>query len=307
MIGDMLKKIFGDFREENPSISQEDFDKIERMVQEKINKEPPPRVAVIGETGVGKSTTLNVLFNAGHDVSNVRACTEEAAAVDIEVAKGIIRIYDMPGLGESLSTRDRHLATYKRVLTDADVALWILDAQNRAVESIQRYLVEELKSINTKLTDKLVFALNKIDLVHPADWEQFANVPSTQQLNNTEARIQDIRAKIREALPTWHGSVIGYSAFRFYNLDKLFLAMLNAMPKNRRWVLGTRKALADYLEKLDAGLREKLRAERPQKSPQEQLRELLNHMTDAQRAELLKNEESVSTFLGRLMDEKIGT
>jgi hypothetical protein len=30
-------------------------------------------------------------------------------------------------------------------------------------------------------------------------------------------------------------------------------------------------------------------------------------MTDAQRAELLKNEESVGTFLGRLMDEKIGT
>jgi predicted GTPase len=83
MIGDMLKKIIGDFRDENPSISQEDFEKIERMVQEKINKEPPPRVAVIGEAGVGKSTTLNVLFNAGREVSNVKACTKEEAAVEV--------------------------------------------------------------------------------------------------------------------------------------------------------------------------------------------------------------------------------
>jgi predicted GTPase len=211
----------------------------------------------------------------------------------------------MPGLGESLRMRDQHLATYKRVLTNADVALWILDAQNRAVEAVQRYLVEELQSINAKIVDKMVFALNKVDLVHPNDWEPFANVPSAEQLKNTEARIRDIRSKIREAVPTWKGNVIGYSAFRYYNLDKLFLAMFNAMPKHRRWVLGTRKALADYLEKIDAGLREKLRAERPPKTAQEQLRELLVHMTDDQRAELLKNEESVGAFLCRLMDEKV--
>jgi GTP-binding protein EngB required for normal cell division len=33
----------------------------------------PPRIALIGETGVGKSSTINGLFNAGCEVSHRRA------------------------------------------------------------------------------------------------------------------------------------------------------------------------------------------------------------------------------------------
>jgi small GTP-binding protein len=289
-------------------MKQEDFDKLQHMVEEQIKKEPPPRVAFIGESGVGKSTTLNVLFNAGREVSNIEACTQEEAAFDVEVAKGAIRIYDMPGLGESLKKRDQHLATYKRVLESADVALWILDAQYRAVESIQRYLAEELKTINPAITNKMVFALNKADLVHPADWVPFANLPSEEQKNNIEARILDIRNKIREAVPTWDGDVIGYSALRYYNLKVLFLAMLDAMPRERRWVLGSREALADYLDTLDEELRIKLTGSQSlTKTPQEQVTDLLANMTEEQRAELLKNDESVGSFFTRLMNGKRGT
>jgi small GTP-binding protein len=306
MINDLLKKIFGDIRAENPEMSQEDFDKIQRMVEEQVKKEPPPRVAFIGEAGVGKSTTLNVLFNAGQAVSHFEACTQEEAAFDVEVAKGTIRIYDMPGLGESLGKREQHLTTYRRVLEDADVALWILDAQYRAVESIQRYLAEELKAINPTIADKMVFALNKVDLVHPADWEPFANLPSAEQKGNIEARIIDIKKKLREALPTWNGNVIGYSALRYYNLNELFLAMLDAMPKGRRWVLTHREALADYLETLDEGLREKIKRSRPQqKTPEEQMTDLIGSMTEEQRAELLKSDESVRSFITRLLKGKI--
>jgi hypothetical protein len=307
MINSMLKKIFGDIRAENPSVSQEDFDKLQLLIEEQVKKEPAPRVAFIGEAGVGKSTTLNVLFNAGQEVSHIEACTQEESAFDVQVAKGTLRMYDMPGLGESLIKREQHLATYRRVLNDVDVALWILDAQYRAVESVQRFLAEELKVINPLIADKVVFALNKVDLVHPADWDKFANLPSEEQKSNIEARILDIRKKISEAVPTWNGNVIGYSSLNYYNLNELFLAILDAMPKGRKWVLFQREAIADYLEKLDKGLREKVQLKRLQtqkKTPEEQISELLQSMTDEQRTELLKNNESVGSFVVRLIEEK---
>jgi predicted GTPase len=63
----------------------------------------PPRIAVIGETGVGKSTTLNVLFNAGLEVSHTTACTQLEIEKEVEVRGGLLRIVDLPGLGR----RDR--------------------------------------------------------------------------------------------------------------------------------------------------------------------------------------------------------
>jgi small GTP-binding protein len=303
MINDMLKKIFGDIRAENPSLSQEEFDKLQSAVEEQVKKEPPPRVAFIGEAGVGKSTTLNVLFNAGQEVSHFEACTQEEAAFDVEVAKGVIRIYDMPGLGESIEKREKHLETYKRVLENVDVALWILDAQYRAIESIQTYLSREIKAINSSIAERMVFVLNKVDLIHPADWHPLANVPSEEQKRNIEARINDVKKKIREAVPTWKGDVIGYSAFRYYNLPQLFLAMLEAMPRERRWVLTDRKALADFLEKVDERVRP-LQSRPQNKTPEEQVTELLENMTEEQRTGLLKNNESVHSFFSRLMNNK---
>lgn len=38
-------------------------------------RDTPPRIALIGETGVGKSTTVNALFNKSVPVSHSRACT----------------------------------------------------------------------------------------------------------------------------------------------------------------------------------------------------------------------------------------
>ena len=62
--------IFKSLRDANPTIPQEDFDRIIADINLQIAKEPPPRVAVIGETGVGKSSTLNALFNAGQAISH---------------------------------------------------------------------------------------------------------------------------------------------------------------------------------------------------------------------------------------------
>ncbi|NET42195.1 GTPase family protein [Okeania sp. SIO2B3] len=134
-------------------MSDEDFEKIYNIIEEKVDNEPPPRFAFIGETGVGKSSTLNALFNAGFDVSHTEACTQEARGVEISLSEvegvnGALVAYDMPGLGESQLKQREHIALYEKVLKDVDVALWILDAQNRAIASVQQYLERELREIH---------------------------------------------------------------------------------------------------------------------------------------------------------------
>ncbi|HAG84576.1 MAG TPA: GTP-binding protein HSR1, partial [Cyanobacteria bacterium UBA12227] len=219
----LARDILGDQK-----MSEEDFEEIYSMIEDRVDNEPPPRFAFIGETGVGKSSTLNALFNAGLDVSHIEACTQMVQGVEVsfnevEGVNGALVAYDMPGLGESQLKQKEHIALYEQVLKDVDVALWILDAQNRAIASVQQYLETELRAIHPRLLEQMVIALNKVELVYPGEtaWHPLANLPSEEQEKNIKGRIRDVKRKIREVLPNWQGKIIGYSANKRYNLPHL--------------------------------------------------------------------------------------
>jgi uncharacterized protein len=253
----LAKDILGD-----QVVSNDHYEAIYRQIEEKIDNEPPPRFAFIGETGVGKSSTLNALFNAGCEVSHTESCTQNAKGIEIpfdsfEGANGSLIVYDMPGLGESRNRQIEHIALYESILKEkVDVALWVLDAQNRAIASVQEYLEAEINNINPKLLKHMVFALNKVDLVYPGEsaWHPLANIPSEEQEENINGRIKDVKKKILEVIPYWRGTVVGYSSSKRYNLPQLFSAMLDAVPQKRQWVVASRKALADFLELVDPEL-----------------------------------------------------
>jgi predicted GTPase len=265
---DGAKKAFlNALREENPEIPQADMDLLLAQLEDKLANEPAPRIALIGETGVGKSSTLNALFNAGQAVSHTVACTQEAAEIrvplgsifvdrlhvdSVEVTSGDLVVYDMPGLNESLQSQSHHLGVYEDVLSRVDVALWILDGSNRAMGAIQ----DEIRKLDPRLTERMVFALNKVDAIFPGEtaWIDVANLPSEEQEANIDERLADVEAKVRETLPDWAGAVIGYSAARRYKLPQLFAAMLDGVSRERRWVLTERKDLADFLALVDPRL-----------------------------------------------------
>jgi uncharacterized protein len=233
ILQDLAKDLLGDQK-----MSDDDFEKIYEMIEDKVDNEPPPRFAFIGETGVGKSSTLNALFNAGVEVSHTEACTQTARGIEVSFnelrgVNGALVAYDMPGLGESRLKQKEHIALYEQVLKDVDVALWIVDAQNRAIASVQQYLEVEPGE---------------------KDWHPLANLPSEEQEANINGRIRDVKRRIREVLPNWKGTIIGYSANRRYNLPQLFDAMMDAVPRKRQWVVASRKALADFLEFVDPQL-----------------------------------------------------
>ena len=213
----------------------------------------------------------------------------------------MLTVYDMPGLSESISSRERHLSVYAKVLKDVDVALWVLDAQARPMEAVQRYLLHEIREMNPKLVNRMVFALNKVDLVYPGerDWHPLANLPSEMQEKNISARINDVKRKISEAAPSWEGKVIGYSAARRYNLPQLFSVMLEAVPQKRQWVLASRKALADFLEFVDPKLLpEDRRPQQKQLSRDDRMiADLAQEISDEEFAQAIKSKESLATYL----------
>jgi uncharacterized protein len=250
---DLLQNIAKEVLGGNQTISEEHFEKIYSEIEDKIDNEPPPEFAFIGKTGVGKSSTLNALFNAGLDISHTEACTQEQQKVEISLssipgAKGSLIVYDMPGLGESRARQEGHLAIYNKALREVDVALWILDAHDREMESVQRNLEDNLQDMNPDVIKRMVIALNKVDLVHPMEWHPYANIPSLEQEENIKRRIDDVTKKIHEVIPDWSGEIMGYSAHRRYQLPQLFATMLDAVPVKRQWVVASRRAIADFLE-----------------------------------------------------------
>ena len=194
--------------------SEKDVKSIMTALKKKVDEVPLPRIAIIGFTGVGKSTTLNALFNAGRATSDIRACTQEEAPVIGKVNKytgsnGSVIIYDMPGLGEDMYTDQKHFATYRKVLPEVDVAIWTFHTGDRAMTPMQEALKGLLKYLGPDFQKKLMFAINKADAIAPGegDWNSKLNAPSPTQRKNIADLEAYIKGKIRQIMPEWNGAL----------------------------------------------------------------------------------------------------
>lgn len=268
---DRLAKGFSEgLKRANPDASDQQLKGVLDELNRRIAEEPPPRIAIVGEAGVGKSSTINALFNAGVPVSDTRACTKQDIELTIDLGgnsnvRRQLIIYDMPGLGESIQADRQNIQVYERVLPQVDVFVWILDAQNRAIRAVQERLCNDIAPKIPDAVTKLVIALNKVDLVAPGQeaWNPQFNIPSQEQKKNIEGREADVREKIAEVLPSWHGGTIAYSAVKRYRLSTLFRGLIDTVPETRRWVLGDRMDLASYEALVDKGALTAVRRDTP--------------------------------------------
>lgn len=277
---------------ENNELSDADKERMAREIDKAIAGEAIPTIAIIGEAGVGKTTTLNALFNAGALVGHSRPTTKTADRFDVEISdhrgnKGDIRVIDLPGLGESMARAEELAMLYAKHLPTADVILWVHPASDRMLEFSQRKVGETFRQELGPLADNLVFGLNKADDMYPKNWRHHGNVPSEDQIKNLEGAEQHFANTMRFVLPAQSQlRVTTYSALQFYNLPRLFALLMEAMPKKRRWVLEQRMDLADFIEKADprfvAGVRGPKSAQAPvaQMPPREWI---ISQMSDEDR------------------------
>ena len=167
----------------------------------------------------------------------------------------------MPGLEESIESDKRHKDAYKKILSNCDVAIWVLSAINRGIASDQTIIRDIIGETNNELLSRLVIGVNKIDLIHPNNWDKKHNLPSEEQEIHLRERLSDIEHKLKNYIPGLTSKrIVGYSAFYSFRLYELFGAMLEACPDDRAWVLSSRQEIADYKDKVDNSVLKQYRA-----------------------------------------------
>lgn len=124
-------------------LDSEQSSELKKVIKEK--KEKPINVAIIGQSGVGKSTTVNNLFGATERVSRIGEGTV------VENYKGyreyvledgsIMRVADLPGYGRGVAEDEKYKSLYINTLKDCDVILLIVQANDKAIVDDQ-YMVE---------------------------------------------------------------------------------------------------------------------------------------------------------------------
>jgi GTP-binding protein EngB required for normal cell division len=124
-------------------------------VKQKFSQERqrPPKVAIFGKAGVGKTTTVNSLFNAKWKTSHTVVGTTKAQMKEFSLETGgTLEIVDLPGYGVSLGEDRENEKIYQQFIPSCDVVLLVLQANSRDFADDQEMLgkvVEWLKKSPT--------------------------------------------------------------------------------------------------------------------------------------------------------------
>jgi uncharacterized protein len=200
----------------------------------------PDPVLTIGAGGIGgtgKSSSLNALFGTQLPTSPTTAATRDFRTAVASAGPRSVRLIDAPGLGEDDCRDQAVLAEFARVLPGCDLVLWVLTGRDRTLGRDLGYLEKLAVPV-----DRLVFGVNQVDLVEPADWNPWLGLPSEAQEQNILELVEDRRARLAthlgEARP-----MVGYSATRRFRLQELFTHLVAVCPKDRVRFLRAAKTL----------------------------------------------------------------
>lgn len=149
--------------------------KREVLKAKQIEDGKPLIVSVMGQTGVGKSSLINALFDTNLKTAPVRPCTKEIEKISIDNGEGQKLIfYDLPGVGESDKADSEYIEKYIHQIEASDIIIWAIHSDNRSVTFDQ----QTLNKIYTRLPEdkrshfvsKITFVLTKTDLLIPPAW-----------------------------------------------------------------------------------------------------------------------------------------
>lgn len=185
-----------------------------------------PTIGLMGKSGVGKSSLCNALFQAElAPVSDVEGCTRQADQFVLDVEGHQITFIDLPGIGEDVKHDEEYYQLYVDILPKLDLVLWILKADDRAWAA-EEQCYNHLIDYYSYPRNSFLFILNQADKIEPyREWLTEQNEPSQKQQNNLQLKIDLVNRYFNPVHP-----VIAVSASEQYQLDKLALLMINALP-----------------------------------------------------------------------------
>lgn len=153
------------------------FETLLRKVEERINEErkKPFKVSVMGQTGVGKTSLINALFETDFETDPVRPCTKEVQSHVVESDDGTkLEFFDLPGLGEAGPVNQKYIDEYIDKVEQSDVIIWAIHADIRSVAQDEKALDTIIDNLEDKeikdILSKITFVMTKADLITEGLW-----------------------------------------------------------------------------------------------------------------------------------------
>jgi len=209
------------------SLPKELADKLGEAISQEIAI--PPKVAIIGKSGVGKTSTINNLFNVEWHTSETITGT---TAVQKETFKlkgeGKLTVLDMPGLGDSIKNDKKFIEIYKEILPDVDVILYIIQADDRGLGEDER-IIKDILKCDKELDKKFIIGINKVDLLgenEGLEWDDRINLPSVKQEKLIEEKCNDTIKRLSKLTRIEKEAIVYFSAIKRYNLYLLLYAII---------------------------------------------------------------------------------
>ncbi|WP_413276760.1 GTPase [Floridanema evergladense] len=118
------------------------FDEMKKILSEdelnlvlnkfKRERQLPPKVAILGKAGVGKTTTINSVFNAQWKTSHTIVGTTKAQMKEFELSTGgTLNVVDLPGYGRSVAEDREYEKIYQEMIPSCDLVFLVLQANTR--------------------------------------------------------------------------------------------------------------------------------------------------------------------------------
>lgn len=189
--GELIDKLPDAIPEKTRSMLKDTIlgDKDLKRLMEGIDSHRPPRIFLIGRTGVGKSSMINALCGAYvAGVSDTKSCTEGAQIYECKDGDRVLmEILDTRGIAESESLDDK--VTAEEMLIEQinefspDVAIFMLncthrDDVNTDVEFLKK-VSKEYAKVN-KLQLPIVVVINKCDEMAPSRFKNPVEYPENK-------------------------------------------------------------------------------------------------------------------------------
>ncbi|MCL1987219.1 MAG: 50S ribosome-binding GTPase [Firmicutes bacterium] len=211
-------------------------------------REKKANVLITGATGVGKSSTINAMFN--------REAAQVGVGVDpetMQIAKfelGSLTLWDSPGLGDGKENDRRHSKTIVDMLHKKDengdllidVVLVVLDGESRDLGTSYE-LITSVIMPNLHEPERLLIGINKVDkMLNGKYWNAQNSTPEPKLEERINEKVESVSKRIYEATNV-KVEPVAYSAGykeedepqeKPYNLSKLFCYLIEKIPREKR-------------------------------------------------------------------------